>query len=67
MPGKDGNPIRPAWPMIVFRSPKGWTGPKEVDGIKIEGTFHAHQIPIAVSETTAPDHLRQLESLDEKL
>ena len=37
---------RPKWPMIVLRSPKGWTGPKEVDGLKIEGFWRAHQVPI---------------------
>jgi len=52
---------RPCWPMIVLRTPKGWTGPKEVDGLPIEGTFRAHQVPIgAVREN--PAHLRQLES-----
>ena len=49
---------RPMWPMIVFRSPKGWTGPKEVDGKPIEGTFRAHQVPIAMDK---PEHLEQLE------
>src|SRR5665213_1708973 len=53
---------RPRWPMIVLRSPKGWTGPKEVDGYKIEGNFRAHQIPLAVSATTPPAHLQILES-----
>jgi xylulose-5-phosphate/fructose-6-phosphate phosphoketolase len=42
-----GRSERPAWPMIVLRSPKGWTGPKEVEGKKIEGTFRAHQVPVA--------------------
>ncbi|MGH2900410.1 MAG: phosphoketolase, partial [Solirubrobacteraceae bacterium] len=55
-----GAPERPAWPMIVLRSPKGWTGPKEVDGIAIEGTFRAHQVPIG--EMDRPDHVRLLES-----
>ncbi|MBR3719793.1 MAG: phosphoketolase family protein [Firmicutes bacterium] len=49
---------RPMWPMIVFRSPKGWTGPKEVDGKPIEGTFRAHQVPIPMDK---PEHLAQLE------
>ncbi len=53
---------RPRWPMIVLRSPKGWTGPKEVDGYKIEGNFRAHQIPLAVTATTPPEHLQLLES-----
>ena len=52
---------RPIWPMIVLRSPKGWTGPKEVDGHKIEGNFRAHQIPLAVSASTPPAHLQMLE------
>ncbi len=44
---------RPTWPMIVLRTPKGWTGPKDVDGIKIEGTFRAHQVPLAETRTNA--------------
>jgi xylulose-5-phosphate/fructose-6-phosphate phosphoketolase len=56
-----GERERPRWPMIVLRSPKGWTGPKVVDGLPVEGTFRAHQVPIAVSATTPPEHLRQLE------
>src|ERR1035441_5602438 len=56
-----GNLARPRWPMIVLNSPKGWTGPKIVDGIQIEGTFRAHQIPVAVSATTPPEHLKLLE------
>ncbi len=51
---------RPLWPMIVFNSPKGWTGPKVVDGLKIEGTFRAHQIPLLV-DSEHPDHLKLLE------
>jgi xylulose-5-phosphate/fructose-6-phosphate phosphoketolase len=42
-----GNPTRPMWPMIVLRSPKGWTGPKEVHGHKVEGSWRSHQVPIA--------------------
>jgi xylulose-5-phosphate/fructose-6-phosphate phosphoketolase len=50
----------PRWPMIILRSPKGWTGPKEVDGVPIEGTFRAHQVPLAnVREN--PAHLAILE------
>lgn len=65
--GKDTNAVwankavseeRPLWPMIVFRSPKGWTGPKVVDGKKIEGTFRAHQVPINMEK---PEHLKMLE------
>lgn len=53
---------RPRWPMIVLRSPKGWTGPKEVDGYKIEGNFRAHQIPLSVSSSAPPEHLQLLEN-----
>jgi xylulose-5-phosphate/fructose-6-phosphate phosphoketolase len=52
---------RPAWPMIVLRTPKGWTGPKEVDGQRVEGTFRAHQVPLS-DPRHRPDHLRQLEA-----
>ena len=51
---------RPAWPMIVLRTPKGWTGPKEVDGVPVEGTFRSHQVPLAETRTN-PDHFAQLE------
>jgi xylulose-5-phosphate/fructose-6-phosphate phosphoketolase len=52
---------RPRWPMIVFRSPKGWTGPAEVDGIRIAGTWRAHQVPLSgVREN--PEHLALLET-----
>ena len=47
----EGPGDRPSWPMIVLRTPKGWTGPKEVDGVKIEGTFRAHQVPLAETRT----------------
>ena len=53
-------PDRPRWPMIVFRTPKGWTGPKMVDGKPVEGTWRAHQVPIADFRT--PAHLVQLEA-----
>ena len=52
---------RPRWPMIVLCSPKGWTGPKVVDGQQIEGTFHAHQVPLQVSVSAPPEHLKMLE------
>jgi xylulose-5-phosphate/fructose-6-phosphate phosphoketolase len=52
--------LRPAWPMLILRTPKGWTGPKTLDGVSIEGTFHAHQVPIA-DPATNPAHLRALE------
>jgi len=51
---------RPRWPMIVFRSPKGWTGPKEVDGVPIEGTFRAHQVPLS-GLAEHPKHIKLLE------
>jgi len=51
---------RPPWPMIVLRSPKGWTGPKVVDGVQIEGTFRAHQVPLS-ELATKPAHLPILE------
>jgi xylulose-5-phosphate/fructose-6-phosphate phosphoketolase len=57
---RPGEPVRPRWPMIVLRSPKGWTGPKEIDGHKIEGFWRSHQVPMAdVREN--PAHLRLLE------
>ena len=52
-------PERPRWPMIVFRTPKGWTGPKFVDGEPVEGTWRAHQVPI--DDMANPEHLKQLE------
>jgi len=55
-----GKPNRARWPMIVLRSPKGWTGPKEVDGHKIEGFWRAHQVPLANIRDN-PTHLRILE------
>jgi xylulose-5-phosphate/fructose-6-phosphate phosphoketolase len=55
-----GFKTRPTWPMIIFRTPKGWTGPKVVDGLPIEGTFRAHQVPL--SELAAkPKHIKLLE------
>ena len=51
---------RPRWPMIVLRSPKGWTGPKEVDGMQIEGTFRSHQVPLLVNPDF-PEHVEVLE------
>jgi len=55
-----GETIRPRWPMIVLNSPKGWTGPKVVDGLQIEGTFRAHQVPLSIS-AQHPEHLPLLE------
>jgi xylulose-5-phosphate/fructose-6-phosphate phosphoketolase len=56
-----GKTERPRWPMIVFGSPKGWTGPKVVDGKANEGTFRSHQVPLS-DPAKNPQHLRQLES-----
>jgi xylulose-5-phosphate/fructose-6-phosphate phosphoketolase len=59
---RDGtDTARPRWPMIVLRSPKGWTGPKVVDGLQIEGTFRAHQVPLLV-DSDHPEHVEQLEA-----
>jgi xylulose-5-phosphate/fructose-6-phosphate phosphoketolase len=55
------DPSRPRWPMIVLRSPKGWTGPKEVDGLPNEDSFRAHQVPLSVDK----EHPRHLELLEE--
>jgi xylulose-5-phosphate/fructose-6-phosphate phosphoketolase len=52
---------RPRWPVVVLNSPKGWTGPKEVDGLPVEGTFRAHQVPID-DFTSKPDHIAILEN-----
>ena len=56
-----GDTTRPRWPVIVLRSPKGWTGPKVVDGLQIEGTFRSHQVPLLV-DSEHPDHVDLLES-----
>ena len=52
---------RPTWPAIVFETPKGWTGPKVVDGLRVEGTFRAHQVPLS-DPAKNPEHLAQLEA-----
>ena len=57
----EGTPVeRQRWPMIVLRSPKGWTCPKEVDGHKLEGSWRAHQMPI-LDPKTNPEHLKLVE------
>jgi xylulose-5-phosphate/fructose-6-phosphate phosphoketolase len=56
----DGVDDRPAWPVIVLRTPKGWTGPRSVDGLATEGTWRSHQVPLAEVRTN-PAHLAQLE------
>jgi xylulose-5-phosphate/fructose-6-phosphate phosphoketolase len=55
----EGDSARPAWPMIVLRTPKGWTGPAVVDGVQVEGTFRAHQVPLAGTRDN-PEHLAML-------
>lgn len=57
----DGITERPQWPMIILRTPKGWTGPKIVDGLPVEGSFRAHQVPLA-EVRARPDHLKMLEN-----
>ncbi|TMD90125.1 MAG: phosphoketolase family protein, partial [Chloroflexi bacterium] len=57
---KSGAAGRPRWPMIVLRTPKGWTGPKVVDGVQVEGTFRAHQVPIT-DFRSKPEHIQMLE------
>ena len=56
----EGFTTRPRWPMIIFRTPKGWTGPKVVDGQPVEGTWRAHQVPLA-ELATKPEHLKLLD------
>jgi xylulose-5-phosphate/fructose-6-phosphate phosphoketolase len=57
---RGGSKTRPLWPMIILKTPKGWTGPKEVDGLKTEGFWRSHQVPIA--DMTKPEHVKLLES-----
>ena len=57
----DGETGRPLWPMIVLRTPKGWTGPKEVDGNRVEGSWRSHQVPLSETHTN-PEHRAQLEA-----
>ncbi len=57
---QDGNTQRPRWPALVLRTPKGWTGPKHVDGKPVEGTWRAHQVPMDAARTN-PEHLRLLD------
>ena len=56
-----GSTARPRWPMVVLRSPKGWTGPTVVDGLQIEGTFRSHQVPLLV-DADHPGHVEQLDT-----
>jgi xylulose-5-phosphate/fructose-6-phosphate phosphoketolase len=59
--GQGGSKGRPRWPMIVLKTPKGWTGPKVVDGQQVEGTYRSHQVPLSAPAKN-PEHLRILES-----
>ncbi len=59
-PGAAKPPPRTRWPMIVFQTPKGWTGPKHVDDLQVEGSWRSHQVPIAAFKN--PEHIRQLEA-----
>ena len=61
-----GKPDRPRWPMIILRSPKGWTGPKEVDGHKVEDFWRAHQVPVLDVQAN-PEHLQIVEAVDAQL
>ena len=56
-----GKAFRPQWPMVILRSPKGWTAPREVDGHYLEGFWRAHQIPLT-DIATNPGHLKLLET-----
>jgi xylulose-5-phosphate/fructose-6-phosphate phosphoketolase len=58
---KNGFSGRPQWPMIIFRTPKGWTGPAEVDGLPVEGTWRSHQVPLS-DPSSNPEHLKLLEN-----
>ena len=58
---ENGRAERPRWPMIILRTPKGWTGPKQVDGKKTEGSWRSHQVPLA-EMASRPNHVRQLEA-----
>jgi xylulose-5-phosphate/fructose-6-phosphate phosphoketolase len=57
---RNGDTLRPRWPMIILRTPKGWTGPKEVDGQQTEGTWRSHQVPLA-ELAAKPQHIQLLE------
>ena len=63
---RTGKAVRPRWPMIILRSPKGWTAPRKVDGHYLEGFWRAHQVPLA-DIATNPSHLKVLEKLDAQL
>ena len=56
-----GDTVRPSWPMIILRTPKGWTGPHTIDGVQIEGSYRSHQVPMS-SPCENPSHLKYLEA-----
>ena len=58
---EEGDMTRPRWPMIILRTPKGWTGPREVDGLKTEGYWRSHQVPLS-ELASKPEHVKLLES-----
>lgn len=58
---QQGNATRPRWPMIILKTPKGWTGPKEVNGLKAEGSWRSHQVPLS-DMTKKPENVKMLES-----
>src|SRR5207248_2073690 len=58
---RNGGEVRPRWPMIVLKTPKGWTGPKEIDGLPAEGSFRSHQVPFGAVRTN-PEHLAALDA-----
>ncbi len=57
---EEGSTARPRWPMLILETPKGWTGPKQVDGLRTEGSYRSHQVPLA-ELASKPEHLKQLE------
>ena len=65
--GREGRTTeRPRWPMLILRTPKGWTGPREVDGLQVEGTWRSHQVPVGAARENA-GHREILEDVDAKL
>ena len=63
---EDGVASRPTWPMLILRTPKGWTGPKEVDGKKTEGSWRSHQVPMAAVREN-PAHVTRARGLAAEL
>ena len=61
-----GDTERPRWPMLILKTPKGWTGPKTVDGKPVEGTWRAHQVPVSEIHEK-PEHLKNSRTVDAQL